>query len=162
MLCSATPLIAERWSVIYKQITMQQGVAVVLSVINKGDAGIRLSSSDLEQTMTNMLVLALPHTVSYLLYCTLVREKPVCVDTKKSVVFVIFLPLAVWGTLHWFSLQTSRSAISAVTRFAKVGKKWLRKICGGFQIQFGWQICEDGAHGGVLWASHTARSQLAV
>lgn len=60
-----------------------------------------------------------------------------------------------WGTLHWFSLQTSRSAISAMTRFLKVEKKKVAKegkSAEDFRFNFGWQICEDGAHGGVLWA----------
>ena len=46
-------------------------------------------------------------------------------------------------------------------KWKKVDKETLQMIF-RFQIQFGWQICEDRAHGNVLWATHTARSQLAV
>lgn len=54
--------------------------------------------------------------------------------------------------VHRFSLRTF--TVKVYVSRGKWKKEILQKYC--------WQISEDAAHGNVLWASHTARSQLAV
>lgn len=58
---------------------------------------------------------------------------------------------AVWGTFHRFSLETSGSALCEGTRLYKEkGGEKITAVYFKFEIEFGWQICENAAHGCVL------------
>lgn len=79
----------------------------------------------------------------------------VCLDDFKSSLCQVFLGMlyfsAVWGTFHRFSLETSGSALCEGTRLYKEkGGEKITAVYFKFEIEFGWQICENAAHGCVL------------